>query len=320
MSFSSQVKNEISKIPLDDNDCVLCEVSSAFRFGGHFDVQSNGYITTSIHTENASFARRIIKNTVHNFRLHPSLLIKKSKKLKAHTLYSLQLKGAHATRVALGDIGLLELDSDNHGIFNPPEDIIGQECCLKSYIRGAFLASGSINHPDKSYHLEISSNNKKEIERLNNLLNKFGLKSNVTKRKNSYICYIKEGESIADFLNIIGAHKALMQFENVRILKGIRNNVNRVVNFENANLDKMVNASSRHVNNIKYIINKKGINFLDKSLQEIAILRMEHPHMTLTELGELLTPSLGKSGVNHRLKRIELLVEKLKENENDKLE
>lgn len=313
MSFSSQVKNEISKIPLSDNCCILCEISAVLRMGGHFQKQDNGYITSSISTENASFARRMITHMVHNFTLHPSLLVNKSKRLKGHILYSLDIKGAHATEVALGDVGLLQLTDKNRALFVPPEELMGKECCLKSYIRGAFLVSGSINHPEKSYHLEIASSHEREINILCKILQELDIKAKVIERKSNYICYIKEAESIADFLNIIGAHHSLMEFENIRIVKGIRNNVNRIVNFESANLDKTVNASSRQVAAIKYITNNFGLKVMEKHLQVIALLRLENPHFTYTELGQLLTPTLGKSGVNHRLKRIEQLAEQLRE-------
>ncbi|MBN2852194.1 MAG: DNA-binding protein WhiA [Clostridia bacterium] len=312
MSFSSQVKNEISRIELQDNGCVLCEISSVLRMGGHFEIQENGYISSRISTENAAFARRVIKNIVHNFNLHPGLIVSKGKKLKAHTLYSLEMIGTHATSVLLGDAGLLRLDKNRTGVFNPPEEIMGQECCLKSYIRGAFMVTGSVSDPEKSYHLEIASGNEKEIIKLAEILNELDLKAKVIERKRSFVCYIKEAESIADFLNIIGAHHSLMTYENIRIVKEIRNNVNRVVNFESANLDKTVNASSRHVESINYIINKVGLESLDENLQEIASLRIENPEISLNELGQLLNPPLGKSGVNHRLKRIEEAAERIR--------
>lgn len=313
MSFSVQVKNEISKIELSDKGCILCELSAGIRMGGHFSTQKDDYIKCLISTENASFARRYIKNTMHYFNLHPSLITNKSKKLKAHNLYTLEILGTHATRVAFGDMGLQELNDSNNAIFNPPKEIIGKECCLQSYIRGAFLISGSINHPEKSYHLEMSSSNEKEIKRINEMLNELHIKSKIIKRKRHYVCYIKESESISDFLNVIGAHKSLMELENIRIVKSIRNDVNRVVNFESANIDKTVNASSRHIRNIKYIIKKVGLSAIDENLQDIAKLRVDNPLISLNELGQLMSPPLGKSGVHHRLKRIENYANKLKE-------
>jgi len=316
MSFSLQVKNEISKIELLNKGCILCEESAVIRIGGKFKLQKDGYLSCTISTENASFARRYIKNIVHYFNLHPSLITNKSKKLKAHNLYILEIKGTHGTRVAFGDMGLLEFNENDIPIYSHPKQLIGGEDCLQSYIRGAFLIAGSINHPEKSYHLEMTSYSEKEINRLNEILNTLKIKSKIIKRKNNYVCYVKEAESIVDFLNIIGAHKSLMEFENIRIVKSIRNNVNRVVNFENANIDKTVNASSRHVENIKYIEKKITIKTIDKKLQEVAKLRLQYPHISLTELGLLLSPPLGKSGINHRLKKIEQLADELKDREN----
>jgi DNA-binding protein WhiA len=311
MSFSSQVKDEISRIPLDDKCCLLCELAAIIRIGGFFSLQKDGYHQVSLSTENASLARRIFINAIHAFDFHPSVITKKSRKLKKHNLYVLTMKGSFATRMALGDMGLVEV-ADAMGVFNPIESIAGNECCIRSYLRGAFMIGGSLSQPEKGYHLEMVSANRKEVTDISAMMGRYGIRGKVILRRNTYVCYIKESENIVDFLNVIGAHNALMQYENVRIIKDMRNNVNRAVNCETANLEKTVNTAYRQMEAIRLIDNVTGIAALPQELQVVALLRMDHPDATLQELGKLMVPALGKSGVNHRLRKIEEIAENLK--------
>lgn len=162
------------------------------------------------------------------------------------------------------------------------------------------------------YHLEIINHKKKSAVETSEIINGFGLHAKIIRRKGTYVTYLKEGENIVDFLNIIGAHKALMELENVRILKEMRNNVNRIVNCETANLDKTVNASLRQVDNIKFIQKFIGFDNLPKNLKDIAELRVLYCDLNLTELGEKLNPPLGKSGVNHRLRKLDEIAENVR--------
>jgi DNA-binding protein WhiA len=186
-------------------------------------------------------------------------------------------------------------------------------CCKKSFLRAAFLTGGSLSDPEKTYHLEISTHNPVSIEIIKKLLKEYDIYIKTITRKGNEVAYIKEGENIVDFLNIIGAHAALMELENVRILKDMRNSVNRIVNCETANLEKTVNASVRQMENIKYIQSTIGISNLPENLIEIANIRIENGEASLKELGEMLNPKLGKSGVNHRLRKLDEIAEKIKE-------
>ena len=196
-----------------------------------------------------------------------------------------------------------------------PKRIISEESYKRAYIRGAFLGGGSISNPEKTYHLEFVTHNLDYAKELSDLINSYGLSSKVIQRKSSYVIYIKEGEQIVDLLNIIGAHSSLLELENIRIMKEMRNNVNRLVNCETANLSKTVNAAVRQVESIKMIQNEIGLNRLPKNLREIAELRLEYPDESLKELGAMLNPPVGKSGVNHRLRRIEKIAEELRKEE-----
>ena len=182
----------------------------------------------------------------------------------------------------------------------------------KAYLRGAFLGGGSISDPEKNYHMEFVTNNEDYANSLRDLINSFGLNSKIVARKNSFVVYLKESEQISDLLSMIGAYQALLSLQSTKIVKEMRNNVNRIVNCETANLSKTVNAAVRQVENIKLIHNKIGISSLPENLQEIALLRVENEDMSLKELGEMLNPPISKSGVNHRLKKIEQIANDLK--------
>ncbi|MBN2558671.1 MAG: DNA-binding protein WhiA [Clostridia bacterium] len=309
MSFSALVKNEMCRIQNEDKCCALCEISAILRLGASFRREENGFFTTSISTENAALARRIITDAVRLFDFHPSIAAEKRKKLRGHTVYIAELKGTFATGIALGDMGFMEIGKEGNPLFSDINEIAGGECCNRAYLRGAFLAAGSISAPDKGYHLEITSAYPGEIDRVRSAMESFGIKAKATARKNHYICYIKESEGIADFLNLTGAHKSLLDFENIRVLKDVRNNINRAVNFETANLNKTVNASIRQCDDIGLIERYIGFGNLSKDLRAIAEARLENPEMSLDELGKLLDPPLGKSGVSHRLERLHRMAE-----------
>ena len=313
MSFSAKVKNELCRIVNEDKCCTLCEISAVLRLGATFNTESDGYITTHIITENAALARRIITNAVKMFDFHPSIAVEKRKKLKGHTAYIAELKGAFATSVALGDMGFIKLNEQGRAVFSSIDQVTGGDCCIKSYLRGAFLAAGSVSSPDKGYHLEITALNEDEIEQIRSSMVSFGINAKITNRKNHKVCYVKEAEGIVDFLNLTGAHKALLDFENVRVLKNVRNNINRVVNFETANLNKIVNASVTQCEDIRLIERKMGIGGLSDDLRLMAEIRIENPEASLAELGMMMIPQLGKSGVSHRLGKLHKIAEGIRD-------
>lgn len=183
---------------------------------------------------------------------------------------------------------------------------------LRTIVKGAFMSTGSVNNPEKQYHLEISFIEKKNAEYILNICKTNGVNLKILESKNKYILYIKEGEEISKFLALIGANKAVMKFEDIRAEREIKNNVNRKVNCETANLNKTINASVNQINDIKLIQNLKKFDELSEDLKDMALLRLEYPDLSLKELGELLEPPLGKSGVNHRLKKIHEFAEELR--------
>lgn len=194
-----------------------------------------------------------------------------------------------------------------------PKQVIQKDCCKKAFLRGVFLATGSVSDPSKAYHFEIVVRNKDMAASVQEVMQSFLLDAKVVKRKKYYIVYLKEGAMIVDMLKIMEASVNLMDMENVLILKEMRNDINRRVNCETANIKKTVNAARRQIDDILYIEKKKGLKYLSDSLRQIAELRLEEPDANLVELGEMLNPPVSKSGVNHRLRKISEIANRLRE-------
>ena len=186
---------------------------------------------------------------------------------------------------------------------------------LGAIIRGCFMGGGSINNPDKENHLEILLKNENSINEISEILSIFNINIKLIIRNGKYAVYIKDGDMISKFLALIGAKKSVLDFEEIRVMKEMKNSVNRLVNCETANLNKVINVSVLQINDIKYIISKNKFNLLPKNLQEIALIRLKNEHSTLTEIGKMLENPIGKSGVNYRFKKISEFAEKLREEE-----
>lgn len=286
---------------------------------GTINIRGRQGLSFRIVTENPAIARRVFKLIKDIYDVHSEVFIKKNNSLKKNNIYIIDISSKMKAKDILANVGILKELPDDTVTFNShiPSEIIKRTCCKRSYLRGAFLGAGSVSNPEKTYHLEFVANSNEHACELMKLINSFDLNSKVIQRKSSYVVYIKEGEQIIDLLNIIGAHSALLDFENVRVYKEMRNNVNRLVNCETANLNKTVDASVRQIESIKLIGRTIGIKRLSQGLREIAEIRMKYPDLPLKELGEMLDPPIGKSGVNHRLRKIERIAEELKDDGED---
>lgn len=311
MSFASEIKKELTGVELDDC-CTYSELAALIRMNGAISFSKTDY-TLDVQTENAAIARRIYSLIKAVYEQPVELLVRKKMKLKKNNVYIVRLKRKVAD--LLETLGILE--KPNILTRTIPEKYLKETCCRRAYLRGAFLAGGSVNNPEtSSYHLEIFNFYKEHNHALCKLMNSFDLKARELERKNGYIVYIKESEKITEFMNIVGAHNALFKFEDVRIIRDMRNSVNRLVNCETANLNKTIGAAFRQIESIKYIKATVGIEALPEKLQEIARLRVEHQDVSLRELGELVTgANISKSGINHRLKKIDEFAEKLRRGE-----
>ena len=191
---------------------------------------------------------------------------------------------------------------DNNSTLNQDEQL------ARLLIREAFIKTGFINDPNKEYHLEIIEKSKKKTQEIIEILNEFAISAKYIKRPKFYVVYIKGGEEISKFLAFVGASNSMLKFEDIRVLRETKNAINRKVNCETANLNKTINASVNQIENIKYLKKIRKFDKLPETLKEVANLRLDYPEATLAELGQMLEEPIGKSGVNHRLKRIEEIV------------
>jgi DNA-binding protein WhiA len=308
MSFASQTKKELTMIQSEEDCCETAELSALIRMNGSVQL-TNQRIVLDISTENAAIARRIYSLLKKKFRVHTELLVRKKMRLKKNNVYIVRVPQQVQEILAR-----LQIVSEGF-IFTPgiEDEILQDSCCKRAYLRGAFLAGGSVNNPEgSSYHLEISSMYEEHCQALCELANEFDLNARCIERKKGFVFYIKEGEKIIEFLSLIGAHQALLRFEDVRIMKDMRNSVNRLVNCETANLNKTIGAAVRQIDNIRLLQKEIGLENLPEKLREVAEIRMKHPDMNLKEVGDLLKGNVSKSGVNHRLRKIDELAEKIR--------
>ncbi|GIP30713.1 putative sporulation transcription regulator WhiA [Paenibacillus sp. J23TS9] len=307
MSFAALTKKELTMIEAD-NCCEQAELSALIRMNGAVQL-SNKKVILDISTENAAIARRIYTLIKKYFQAHTELLVRKKMRLKKNNVYIVRIP-ARVQEI------LKELKIVSEGFLFRADidpDLVKKNCCKRAYLRGAFMAGGSVNNPEgSSYHMEISSMYEEHCQALVDLANEFQLNARLIERKKGFILYIKEGEKIIEFLSLIGAHQALFKFEDVRIMRDMRNSVNRIVNCETANLNKTIGAAVRQIDNIKLLQKEMGLHNLPDKLREVAEIRLAHPDMNLKEVGELLKGSVSKSGVNHRLRKIDELAEKIR--------
>jgi DNA-binding protein WhiA len=311
LSFASETKKELTNLQVKDC-CTKAELAALIRMNGSVSF-SNRQLSLDIQTENAAIARRIYTLLKKSYDVPVELLVRKKMRLKKNNVYIVRL--TKNARSILEDLHILQDGFDFIREIFPT--LVRKKCCKRSYLRGAFLAGGSVNNPEtSSYHLEIFSLYKEHNDSLCELMNVFDLNSKTLERKKGYITYLKEAEKITEFLNVIGAHQALLRFEDVRIVRDMRNSVNRLVNCETANLNKTIGAAIRQVENIKFIDRTVGLQVLPDKLREIAQLRVSYQDVTLKELGEMVSGGIiSKSGINHRLRKIDEIADKIRAGE-----
>lgn len=313
MSFSSKVKGEICRYSDLTKEEALAQMSAIMKVSGTISFNGLG-LMFRITTENPASARHIFSVLKEHFNIHSKLMVKKSNSLKKNNIYMVLIEESMGVRDILRDTGILtEIDGIMTLDYSIDKEMVKTEELKRAYVRGAFIGGGSISNPEKTYHLEFVTHSEEYAKDLSKLINSFKLNSKVIQRKSSFIIYLKEGEQISNLLGIVGAHTSLLELENIRIMKEMRNNVNRLVNCETANLSKTVNAAVRQVESIKLIQRQIGLQRLPQNLRVIAELRLSYPDESLKELGEMLNPPVGKSGVNHRLRKIEKIAEEVRQ-------
>ncbi len=287
MSFSGEVKEELAKNISPARHCQIAELAAILHFCGQYGRDENGLYTIGFQTENQMAIRKCFT------------LLKKT--------YNIETGVALTEREMQGVLQKI-------GSLDEPvsRTLIKNACCRRAFLRGAFLCAGSMSDPAKGYHLEFDCADQAKAEQLRDVIGGFEIESRIIRRKKYYVVYLKEGSGIVDLLNVCGAPVSLMNLENLRILKEMRNSVNRRVNCETANIAKTVSAASRQVEDIEYLQIHYGLENLSPNLREMAEIRLENPDTPLKELGECFHPPIGKSGVNHRLRKLSEMAEKLR--------
>ena len=309
MSFSSEIKDEVAKIKVDDYKIILSELAGITPMCGILNFKNNKTSMEYI-TENAPVARRIFTFLRRSFGFDVEVKNVRSTQLKKN-VFIIYISQDESCRLLLDELKYIK-GASVFMINYASTDLIKTSNEKKAYIRGAFMGSGSITDPKKGYHLEFVSENESNAYFLRDTINEFGLKSKVIMRKEKYIIYIKDSEQISDFLSLIGAYNSVLNYENVRVIKEMRNNVNRIVNCETANLNKTVKSSYDQVEDIKLIEREIGIENLDEDLKAIAKIRLENRSMSLNDIANSIEPKLSKSTVNYRFKKLRRIANKLR--------
>ena len=287
MSFSSEVKEELARHVSPARHCQLAELAAILNFCGQYGRDADGNYTIGLQTENETIIKKCFT------------LLKKTYNINADATLTEQEMYEILRKIGNFDAPVSSL-------------LFKNTCCQRAFLRGAFLSVGSISDPEKGYHLEFDCSDEAKAKQLQEVIRYFGIESKIILRKKYYVVYLKEGAAIVDLLNVCEAPVSLMNLENLRILKEMRNTVNRRVNCETANIAKTVSAAARQVEDIVFLKNFYGLQNLPENLRQMAEVRLENPDAPLKELGECFDPPIGKSGVNHRLRKLSELAEKLR--------
>ena len=314
MSFSSEVKEELSKECNSPRHCCIAETAAIISMCGKVIFDEKDHVRIEIHTENVTVARKYFTLLKKTYNINTDISIRHSSSLNKNRSYVLSVNDDETARKILMTCRLMKPFGVIEEDFSISDSLIIQrECCKRAFIRGAFLAAGSVSDPVKTYHFEIVCLSEAKAKQLQMIMETFNINARVIKRRKYFVVYVKDSSQVVDLLNIMGAYNALMDMENVRIVKDMRNNVNRKVNCETANINKTVSAAVKQIEDIRFIQMSSAFDELPESLQEMAELRVRYPEATLAELGQLLDTPVGKSGVNHRLKKISLFADELRE-------
>ena len=309
MSYASEVKKELTMLEVHFGNA-KAELMALIRMNGSLGIYNHKFVL-NVQTENPAIAWRIYKLLKQFYDIDSELLVRRKMKLKKNNLYIVRLKTG--SDHILKDLDILDGFQIKETV---PLKFLDDDAKVRSYLRGAFLAAGSVNNPETSrYHLEIYSLYEDHNNTICEMMNRYGLNARKTERRSGYITYLKEAEKIADFLSLIGATNSMLKFEDIRIVRDMRNSVNRIVNCETANMNKVADAARKQIENIDYIERTVGLSKLPDKLQAVAQARKAHPEVSLKELGELVAGGpISKSGVNHRLRKINEFAQKLQVN------
>ncbi|WP_461370441.1 DNA-binding protein WhiA [Candidatus Darwinibacter acetoxidans] len=294
MTFSDDTRQELARVIPSARCCRVAELSAFYELSGFLLGKHNQFL--DFNTPSPFVARKILLLLKGLYPDLPTQVLMVRSRSRRSQVCTVRVLG----RVPAGQVYQELKDQSVTGETGVPR----RKCCRRAYLRGAFLSGGSITNPERTYHLEISTEQSRIAHKILETIISLGLEAGMTQRKGSLVVYMKDGGQIANLLSLMGAHSALLQFENVRVMKEMRNQVNRLVNCETANVDKTVKAALVQLEDIDLIDSVIGLEELPPKLREVARLRREYPYASLQEIGELMTPKMSKSGVNYRFRQI----------------
>lgn len=305
MSFTAEVKDELSRCKPACPECDKAMLAAIVRIEGTLNISGSESYRLEIATETASVARTVIRLMHSVFGLKTELSTRRSVLHKTYN-YLITVPMQLRFPAALEGLGIIDDKSLvlERGITS---EFVERDCCAAAYLRGAFLGGGFISDPRGDFHFELTCESEALAKDLAGLMGRFGIEARTTRRRNIYTTYLKGAERIVDFLALVGAHRSALAMENVRVVKAVRNDVNRAVNAEIANQTKATDAAASQIHDIHLIADNAGLDSLPPALRSLATLRLAHPELSLRELGELAEPPLSKSAVYHRVRRLEAL-------------
>ncbi len=313
MSFSGKVKEELAESYSSARHCQIAELTAFIGMCGTVVINSFNLCSIKIHTENLLVARKVFTLIEKTFNIKTDISVRRNIRKQTVSYAVIIRRHEDALRILQATKMLEEHQNCAEDVHAVDPLIVQQICCRRAFLRGAFQASGSMSDPNKAYHFEIVCSTEEMARQIQNLICSFSMDAKIVLRKKSYVVYLKEGSQIVDILNVMEAHIALMELENVRILKEMRNTVNRKVNCETANINKTVSAAVKQLEDITYLRDTIGIENLPEGLREAALARLANQDATLKELGASLCPPVGKSGINHRLRKLSEMADKVRQ-------
>ena len=314
MSFAGDTRSEIAHIECTDICCARSELCAALMASGGISYHGRGKYGLSLTASDATIVRRYFTMVKRFFDVTGELRVLKTDQLSGMTRYQLVLPEEKSLQL-LEELQLL----DPEGLFGIRDtctpQILENDCCKAAFLRAAFMFCGTITNPERAYHIEFSAPNEQFAQNIMELLRKFEINAKNTCRKAKEVVYLKGSDGITDVLTLLGAYKSMLEMENIRIKKGLHNQVNRQMNCDSSNINRSMLTAERQIADITYIDEMLGLDKLPKTLRDVAQARLENPEISLSGLGELMVPELGKSGVNSRLRRLTDIANRLRSGE-----
>lgn len=309
MSFTDEVKHELIRYKNKNKQAQKAELAALLRLTGSINI-ADKKMAVKLKLRYGDLARMIFSWLKEEYQLEVEIRVFKPGKLEKNQTYLLYISPQDKLINLLKELGIWS--SENSIDFSISDEFLVAGETGQAYLRGMFIGGGSINSPRSEYHLEFRCDYQSQARDLIELLEIFSLTGKMIEHQDKYMVYLKKYAEIVNLLNLIGAQKAQLKFEHASIIKEVKSNVNRKINFETANLDKTIEAAIDQLEDIELVATRRGLDNIPDSLREIARLRRQYPYASLKELGEKLNPPLSKSGVNHRFRRLRKIAKNIR--------